>query len=71
MRTSVSAEAFGTHNQKKEYKPIVIDKPKEVKEEIIKWLKMSFMFGSLSEKELNIVADAMTIVKPAKGATII
>jgi len=29
------------------------------------------MFESLGEKELNIVADAMTIQKPAKGATII
>jgi len=29
------------------------------------------MFGSLGEKELNIVADAMTIQKPSKGATII
>lgn len=29
------------------------------------------MFGSLSENELNIVADAMTIIKPGKGSTII
>lgn len=32
MRTSVSAEAFGQHNVKKAYVPIVVDKPKEVKE---------------------------------------
>ncbi len=29
------------------------------------------MFGNLGEKELHIVADAMTIVKPGKGSTII
>lgn len=29
------------------------------------------MFGSLGEKELNIVADAMTIVKPKLGTVII
>jgi len=32
MRTSVSAEAFGTHNVKKEYKPIVVAKAQEVKD---------------------------------------
>jgi len=31
MRTSVSAEAFGDHNQKKVYVPIVVPKSGEIK----------------------------------------
>lgn len=61
-RKSISAEAFGLWNKKKEFVPQVIPKSDEVKEKI--WFKLSqvFMFQIIDEKELNIVIDAMDIV---------
>jgi len=59
MRTSVSAEAFGIYHKKSDFKPIVIDKSDDVKEKIQKRLSESFLFNTLSEKDQNIVLDAM------------
>ena len=59
QRTSVSAEAFGDWNKKEDFEPIIIPKSEEVKEKIKDKLLQAFMFNALSEKELQIVIDAM------------
>merc|ERR1711862_620575 len=46
-RTSVSAEAYGKWNQKKEYTPVEIPKAEEAKERIRKVLAGSFLFSAL------------------------
>ncbi len=59
QRQSVSAEAFGIYHKKEDFVATVIEKTDEVKEKIAKRLKESFMFSALSEKDQNIVLDAM------------
>lgn len=59
MRTSVSAEAFGIYHKKEDFKAVVIEKSEEVKEKIRKRLLESFMFSALSDKEQEVVVDAM------------
>ena len=60
-RSSVSAEAYGQHNKKQEYKPKYIHKGLEVKKSIQKKLMESFMFRYLEEKDMEIILDAMDI----------
>ena len=58
-RASVSAEAFGTWNQKGAFKPKVVPKTEEAKSAIREKLNMAFMFSALDEREQDIVIDAM------------
>ena len=58
-RASVSAEAFGTWNQKKAFKPRVVQKSASAKEAIREKLNMAFMFSALDENEQEIVINAM------------
>ena len=58
-RGSVSAEAFGSFNQKKAFKARVIAKSEESKKAIRDKLNMAFMFSALDENEKDIVVDAM------------
>jgi cAMP-dependent protein kinase regulator len=55
----VSAEVFGDHNKKGDFKPRVIPKKPEQKERITKRIMQAFMFSALDEKERIIVIDAM------------
>ena len=55
----MSAEVFGSFNQKKDFKPKVIPKSEDQKSRIKTRLNQAFMFQALDEKELNIVVDSM------------
>ena len=58
-RHSISAEAYGEYNKLKDFKPRVIPKNEEQKENIKKRLLQSFLFSSLTNFEFNIVINAM------------
>ena len=59
QRTSVSAEAFGLYHKKEDFKPVVIEKEKQLTDRIRKRLAESILFNTLNEKDQNIVLDAM------------
>lgn len=61
MRAGVSAEAYGAHNKKGDFKARVIEKSSEEKERIREKLVKSFMFKALEEKELETCIMAMEI----------
>ena len=71
QRTSVSAEAFGIYHKKEDFTPVVIDKPDDVKGRIKKRLGESFMFSALTEREQNIVLDAMKEIQMGEGDRVI
>jgi len=59
-RNSVSAEAYGEWNKKKDsYTPPVYPKTEDQKTRLRKVLLQSFLFQSLEEKDFNTVIDAM------------
>ena len=62
-RASVSAEAFGTWNQKSAFQARVIPKSEDAKTAINEKLSMAFMFSALDENEKKIVVDAMEEIK--------
>jgi cAMP-dependent protein kinase regulator len=70
-RGSVSAEAFGVHNKKGDFKAHVIQKSDETRNKIVARLNMAFMFSALDEKEKQIVIDAMGEKKAKPGDHII
>lgn len=70
-RASVSAEAFGMHNQKADFKPRVIPKSAEAIESIMDKIDKSFMFSGLDDKEKKIVMDAMDEQKFHKNEVVI
>ena len=70
-RTSVSAEAYGSWNQKGDFTPIVIDKSQEVRDSIRGRLTEAFMFSAVSKDDLEIVIDAMKELKVSAGEKII
>ena len=70
-RSSVSAEAFGTWNQKGLFKPQIVEKTAEQKAALRKKLDMAFMFSALDDKEKEVVIDAMKDVKADTNDVII
>lgn len=58
-RASVSAEAFGAWNQRKDFKPKFYQKSSESCAAIREKLNNAFMFSCLDEKEKDIVVAAM------------
>ena len=58
-RGSVSAEAFGAFNKKEDFSARVVQKSDEAINAIKDKIANSFMFGGLTEKEKDIVVDAM------------
>jgi len=58
-RASVSAEVFGAHNKREDYKPRVIPKDDEQKKRIKERMDQAFMFSGLDTKETEIVIMAM------------
>jgi len=65
-RQSVSAEAYGAWNQKKEFVAPVITKTDEQKDRLRAVLKKSFLFSSLEDQDLTILIGAMSevLLKP-------
>ena len=70
-RTSVSAEAFGAHNKREDFKARVIPKSEEQKSRINERLNKSFMFSVLDEGEKKIVVDAMEEKTISEGEVVI
>lgn len=71
QRASVSAEAYGAWNQRKEFTPPVHPKSDEQKTQIMGVLKSSFLFKSLEDKALNTVVDAVISKTVEPGSRII
>lgn len=70
-RASVSAEAFGTFNKKEDFKARVVPKSEESKAAILEKLNKAFMFQALSDKEKEIVIDAMEEINAPENESII
>lgn len=70
-RPSVSAEAYGEWNKKEHFKPKVIKKDEETKDQIRHKISKAFMFNNLSEDDLNVVIDAMRVVNFKEGDWVI
>ena len=58
-RSSVSAEVYGEHNKKKEFKPRVIPKKEDQKKRLEQIVSKSFIFNNLDNKDLATVLDAI------------
>eukprot|EP00434_Breviolum_minutum_P011641 symbB.v1.2.010267.t2/scaffold619.1/size180033/3 len=71
QRASVSAEAYGSWNQKKPFDPPQHAKTEEQSERLHRILSRSFMFSSLSEKDFGVVLLAMKEVSFLPGEQII
>jgi len=59
VRTSVSAEAYGTWNQKKAFDPPKIPKTDDQKARLIVTLSKSFMFSELDKEDMDTIILAM------------
>lgn len=70
-RQSVSAEVYGDWNKKEAFKPRVIEKDKDTVEKIKSKILKSFMFGNLSEADLQVVINAMNVVDVNSGDYVI
>lgn len=70
-RTSVSAEAYGTWNQKKAFTPPDHPKTDEQKQRLKQTLSKSFMFSSLEDKDMTTILGAMKECKFAAGQKVI
>jgi cAMP-dependent protein kinase regulator len=70
-RTSVSAEAYGEWNKKKEFKPPKHPKSEEQRGRIKTTFSKSFMFSTMAESEITVVLDAVEEVIIPKGDMII
>ena len=69
-RISISAEAYGELNKKKDHCPPVHPKSEEEKQQILSWLKDDFLFRNLKMKELEIIGDAIEKVPVGKDQII-
>ena len=70
-RASVSAEAFGIHNKKEDFKARIVPKDKAAKDAIMDKISMSFMFSGLNDEEKQVVVDAMEEKKTFKNEAVI
>jgi len=71
MRTSVSAEAYGNWNKKENFTAPVYPKNEQQKRRLSETLRKSFMFGGLSQAEMNTIVDAMTEVHAVEGERLV
>jgi len=71
MRTSVSAEAYGDWNKKKEFTPPRHPKSAEQKARIKEVLGRNFLFATLGETEVGIILDAVEETIIEKGERVI
>ena len=71
QRAGISAEVFGEHNKKEDFRPPVFPKSAEVKQQLRDKLLQAFMFNALEESELGIVLDAIEEVKVQAGDKVI
>lgn len=71
QRASVSAEAYGSFNKKKEYVPREIQKSHDQLQRITSTLEKSFLFNTLDEKEKNTILLALEEKKLENGECVI
>lgn len=62
-RKSVSAEVYGMHNPKGNFKATIVPKSEEIRSKIRGLLSNIFMFRHLEEKEMEIILDAVAVKK--------
>ena len=70
-RAGVSAEVFGAHNRKEDFRPPVFPKSAEQKSLLKDKLLQAFMFNALDPAELEIVLDAIEEVRVNDGDVVI
>lgn len=70
-KMAISAEVYGAHNVQEVFVAPVIEKSEEQINKISKFLKVSFMFSSLDEKDQNIILNAMSVRNYQAGDVII
>jgi cAMP-dependent protein kinase regulator len=58
-KMAISGESYGAYNQAEDFKPPVIEKTSQQVDQIRAILKMSFMFNSLDEHDLEVIIKAM------------
>uniref|UniRef100_A0A7S3IRJ4 cAMP-dependent protein kinase regulatory subunit n=1 Tax=Strombidium inclinatum TaxID=197538 RepID=A0A7S3IRJ4_9SPIT len=71
QRMGVSAEVYGEHNKKGDFKPKIVPKSEESRTKLQNRLLQAFMFTALEEKEFKIVVDAIEEVQGSPGEAII
>lgn len=70
-KLGVSAEVYGKHNPKKEFKPRVIEKTDEQKKKLDKRMNTNFLFSALDNKNKLILIDAMEEKRYIRGEEVI
>eukprot|EP00933_Yihiella_yeosuensis_P022940 TRINITY_DN17950_c3_g1_i1.p1 TRINITY_DN17950_c3_g1~~TRINITY_DN17950_c3_g1_i1.p1 ORF type:complete len:442 (+),score=140.30 TRINITY_DN17950_c3_g1_i1:114-1328(+) len=70
-RASVSAEAYGTWNQKKEFTPPKYPKTDDQKDRLSKTLNKSFMFNALEKTDMDTILLAMKECQFPAGTKVI
>lgn len=70
-RQAISAEVFGVYNKKEEFKPKVVAKSPETKQQIKSLVEKIILFQSLNKEDINIVIDAMEEISVKEGETVI
>lgn len=70
-RKGVSAEAYGEHNQKKEFVPVKYPKTDQQKERLSATLLQSFMFKELDTHDMDTVILAMKEIAFSAGTKVI
>ncbi|CAI2371683.1 unnamed protein product [Moneuplotes crassus] len=70
-RASVSAEVYGNWNKKEDFEPRCIPKDEETVEVIKDKILHNFMFKHLNNSDLQVIIDAMKVVKVKCGEMVI
>ena len=70
-RQAISAEVFGQYNKKEDFKPKVVPKTPETKQQIKELVEKIILFQSLNKDDVNIVIDAMEEINVQEGEKVI
>lgn len=70
-RAGVSAESYGMHNKKADFKPVVIPKEKKQRKRILEKINQNIFLKGLSDEDKEIIIDAMKEIKKKKGEVVI
>lgn len=71
VRASVSAEAYGEHFKKQDFKPPVYHKSEAKRKQILEALGDSLLFSNLVPSDLSVIADAMKVTPIPADSTVI
>jgi cAMP-dependent protein kinase regulator len=71
VRKSISSETYGEWNKKTEFVPKTVPKTEAQANSIREKLRVSFVFGAVDSKDLEILIKAMEEKKFAAGQTVI